>query len=132
MDLFKNINDSFGHIAGDAALSEVADTMRKCFRKDDILIRAGGDEFILYFPGLTDEKTISDIMDRYATAVRELNIEECPGHTVTQSIGVIINDGDIEAYEDLYRMADQEMYQVKTAGRNSCRIVSTGSLVHNV
>ena len=52
---FKLINDRYGHAAGDAALRDIADAVRSCIRKTDILIRYGGDEFLLLFPRMTEE-----------------------------------------------------------------------------
>lgn len=109
IDNFKQINDRFGHLAGDAALSRVAQTIRSMLRTKDELVRYGGDEFFLLFHGLPvgiTERKLQEI----CRAVRELRLAEYPELRLSISVGGLYAAGRIA---DLIHKADQALYQAK-------------------
>jgi diguanylate cyclase (GGDEF)-like protein len=105
LDGLKNINDTYGHMAGDAALLTVAKTLSGCFRGSDVLGRWGGDEFLAILPGITKD-ILAD------------NSERCRALLgVTISVGVAMNaPGD--SVKSLFDRADQNLYISKQSGRN--------------
>jgi diguanylate cyclase (GGDEF)-like protein len=118
IDLFKSINDCFGHGVGDAVICHVADVCRAAQRTGDILARIGGEEFTLLLPNtdLADAATFAEgIRGRLAAA--PVAVE---GHNlrVTVSIGVAAADVATISLGDLMRRADQSLYGAKRGGRN--------------
>ncbi len=118
LDHFKSVNDKLGHAAGDAVLRMFADRVRKAVRRVDILIRRGGEEFILIMPatGATQaHATASRILSTMHGEAFELEGGARLAQTV--SIGVATWDKH-ETPEQLERRADQAMYEAKRLGRN--------------
>ena len=114
LDHFKEVNDAFGHEAGDAVLLTFADLVRRLTRRDDRLFRLGGDEFALLLPGADDEALL-----RVAQTVRQamqMHRHEA-GRGVTVSIGATtLRVG--ESARDWMHRADTAMYDAKRAGSN--------------
>lgn len=122
LDDFKPVNDTFGHIAGDQLLREMARRLQSRLRDGDLLVRLGGDEFIIVVETLAAERLveqIESIMNRLHDAV-ETAIEVAPGRwaEVGMSAGVAICPGDATQGDTLLRLADATLYQVKAAKRN--------------
>jgi diguanylate cyclase (GGDEF)-like protein len=113
LDNFKEVNDRFGHQAGDQALQEFAKALQKTMRSTDALSRTGGEEFAVLMPG-TDGKAAREIAERIRTEVATIAL---PKGRLTTSIGVALWDG-AETFEAWYRRADQALYRAKDAGRN--------------
>lgn len=119
LDHFKNVNDSYGHLAGDAVLQETASRMTSCVRSYDTVARYGGEEFLILVPSASE-----DIAFRQAERMR-VAIESAPVHTsagdvpVTASFGVTSYDGRSSAdVTGLLRLADAALYRAKSLGRN--------------
>lgn len=119
VDRFKEFNDMFGHIAGDRALSSVAEILRVQFRPADLVIRYGGDEFAVLLPGVTAERAL-EISERALNAVcsatgdGEDSLIRIP---ITLSMGVAqLEEGG--TIDSLIRAADAALYRAKRAGRN--------------
>jgi diguanylate cyclase (GGDEF)-like protein len=117
LDLFKAVNDNFGHLAGDELIRIVASTIQKNCRPDDFLARIGGDEFIL-LQSDSSMKRASALAERVVAAIAE-PVELKVGRAfIGASIGLVLIDGSpIDAQEAL-RRADLAMYAAKQAGRN--------------
>lgn len=115
VDNFKEINDVMGHLYGDTVLKQVAQVIRGQFRSEDILGRFGGDEFIVFLPGVSSgkvaEKKAQDIL-------QEMDKIVIPAlGPVSCSIGISIAEaGDITT-DDLLNQADQALYHVKERGK---------------
>ena len=111
LDDFKVYNDTFGHNAGDQALDTVVQVIRRHIRKTDMLVRYGGDEFLLVMPGI-----IEDIFDNKLRQIQEcIHAEKVPGYDrlkLSVSIGGVLTGSD--TIESSIRRADQYMYQAKT------------------
>lgn len=124
LDHFKEVNDSFGHEAGDAVLVQIAALTRRSTRREDRFFRSGGEEFGLLVPG-ADAESLRDIAEKLRATVEDEVI--CNGKAVTVSIGATwFIPGESTA--DFLSRADTAMYRAKREGRN--RVVVEGSPDH--
>ena len=120
IDHFKKINDSYGHQCGDYVLKEVAETLKSCLRKTDILCRVGGEEFVAICKRA--DKSSAIIIGEKLRREMEQRIIEFDGNQtgVTISVGISTandnNDGEDAAM--IYRYADIAVYFSKDNGRN--------------
>ncbi|HTY99993.1 MAG TPA: GGDEF domain-containing protein, partial [Rhodocyclaceae bacterium] len=115
LDRFKRINDSFGHEAGDAALTAVGTAIKPLVRREDLLIRWGGEEFLLALPNTPMERA-REVIER----VRERGFGCGPdGKPITASVGMAeaLSENIAEAAA-LIRLTDERMYMAKQRGRN--------------
>ncbi len=121
LDNFKSINDTLGHIAGDALLKEVGGRLQACLRKYDTVARFGGDEFVIIVNDMPD---IHDIV-RFADKVSDMFQRpfDILGKAVcaTASIGLAIYPLQSSSTDCLLKMADTAMYQAKSEGGNAYR-----------
>jgi len=117
LDRFKQINDSFGHAAGDAVLVAVANRLKAYMRGSDYAVRFGGDEFGLAIKSISSQE-ISVVVNRLTEAVTEPIIFS--GHTLTvgMSVGLAIYPDDAQKAEELIRLADAKMYGNKARQRD--------------
>jgi diguanylate cyclase (GGDEF)-like protein/PAS domain S-box-containing protein len=113
LDNFKHVNDTHGHHAGDALLSEVADGLRERVRETDVLARLGGDEFAVLLPVETAAQA-----EVAAAALVAVVRERGQAHGVTASLGVAPVDATVTDGEELLVRADRAMYAAKAAGRD--------------
>lgn len=115
LDNFKFINDSYGHDAGDKVLIEVARRMKSVLRKEDILVRLGGDEFIIGFPVKDEHNEEIDMvmkkLEKQLSTSIDLGLNRKV--TVSASIGLALFPQDGENVEMLMASADNAMYQIK-------------------
>ena len=123
LDNFKSINDTMGHLAGDAVLVSVSKQLKRSIRESDMACRFGGDEFfvLLTFKS-SDDPNIEVVALRMLDALRSTVWHEDKPIKVTASMGVALcpDDGDEPAL--LLRRADEAMYFAKERGRNLCAI----------
>ncbi len=118
IDHFKLVNDRHGHPMGDAILQSVASLLEKQSRKEDIVARFGGEEFIILF-----DHTELQSAERKAEDLRQLTEQLKPeGLSVTMSFGVVELQSDNNHIDDMIKRADEALYLAKEAGRN--RIVA--------
>jgi len=119
IDNFKKINDTYGHLQGDAILREMANCTAATVRKSDIVARYGGEEFVVIMPQ-TDIVGATANADRLITALRaQVHRGFPPGFKATVSIGVAIFEHEtmLEA-ESLIRLADGALYEAKRTGKD--------------
>ena len=118
IDLFKNINDSLGHIVGDEGLKSTATEIKRCLREQDVIFRYGGEEFLVLLPHSLGDKALNT-----ANKIR-LFIEQSSmvyDKKVTISIGITQYQSTAEETEDSFiSRADKALYQAKENGRNNC------------
>ncbi len=119
LDGFKNVNDTYGHVAGDQVLVEVSRRMRNCLRSYDSIGRYGGEEFLVVLPNSDDSQAVQ-LAERIQMAISS---EPFRSHhadlTVTVSQGVTTwSEPDSIPVERLIHTVDQALYRVKNSGRN--------------
>lgn len=117
LDHFKDVNDTFGHAAGDELLVAAADRLLATVRGGDLVARLGGDEFVIVMPGIRDPDEAKQVADRIVTAFRAPFILRSGEVFSTASLGVAFGDGSGEA-GDVLREADTAMYAAKSGGRD--------------
>lgn len=122
LDGFKSVNDSYGHVAGDQVLIEVARRMRNCLRSYDAIGRYGGEEFLVVLPNSDDSQALG-LAERIREAIcSELFRFHHVDLTVTISQGVTTwTNPDSIPIERLIQTADRALYGVKNSGRNAVR-----------
>lgn len=126
LDKFKEVNDSFGHLAGDAALTSFSEMVRGSIRNEDVFARYGGEEFAIITRSIS-----RDDVYRFANRLRRETSElvvESGGRRIpiTVSIGIAtIPEDSVGTYEEFIQAADEMLYKAKRSGRN--RVEITGS-----
>jgi diguanylate cyclase (GGDEF)-like protein/PAS domain S-box-containing protein len=119
LDRFKAVNDSYGHLAGDAVLERFGTVLRQQARHGDVVGRFGGEEFIAFLPGASLEDTA-----RFAERIREafaaapVRVDDALTIQVTVSAGVSAIPGCADNIEEAVRIADERLYDAKRGGRN--------------
>lgn len=119
LDGFKQVNDQFGHKAGDAVLLSVANRLRAVIRAEDSVLRLGGDEFVLILGGLPTKNQVEALLTRLIQAAREPIFIDGEFVTVGASIGATLFPFDNSSASTLLSHADQAMYSAKLSGKNS-------------
>ena len=122
VDKFKDVNDRYGHAAGDMVLHELAKTFFRHFRKDDIIGRIGGDEFVIYMRNTESKEIASARVKNLIENVRSLPFEEMNGNHVTISVGIAFVPEAGNCYMDLYKNADTALYETKQNGRDGYHV----------
>jgi diguanylate cyclase (GGDEF)-like protein len=118
LDKFKNVNDTYGHRAGDFVLSEISGLIKKQLRPGDFFARYGGEEFTLLLGG-TDLKMAVEVADRIRMLVEKHEfVFEGTELPVTISMGVAEITDEIENWEQLFELSDKALYKSKEDGRN--------------
>jgi hemerythrin len=120
-DHFKEVNDSYGHNAGDTVLCELAQTLHDTVRSDDLVCRLGGDEFLIICPN-TDLEGGMNIAELVRKKVASLRVPTAESFWVGSiSIGVAARSPDMQSYESLIKKADDSVYAAKRDGKNCVR-----------
>jgi diguanylate cyclase (GGDEF)-like protein len=125
IDLFKAVNDNYGHDVGDKVLVKFAEVMSECFRDYDILGRVGGEEFSVCMPN-TSAENATIACDRFRTTLEntEITLTDTKAEyiTITVSIGLSLGQGAEISLNDLLKKADISLYQAKENGRNQVKL----------
>ncbi len=122
LDHFKNVNDTYGHEAGDVVLKNFADVLRKSSRKSDLPARLGGEEFALLMPN-TDLQQGRVVAERTRQEFQNsIIVYEGREIKMTLSGGLASYGPDVEGIDDLIRMADEALYKAKELGRNRIEV----------
>lgn len=119
MDFFKEVNDTYGHETGDVVLIKTAEVLKSCVRASDMVIRYGGEEFMILLIDVKTSQDILDLAERIRSAM-ELTVINVPDGTLkkTLSIGVSEFPGDTEGFWEAIKFADVALYRAKNEGRN--------------
>lgn len=126
IDHFKQVNDTYGHAAGDTVLMALAHSLLQQLRDTDILARLGGEEFAILLPD-TPLQAAQEIAERLRSKLAALSVpldNQKPPLHFTVSIGVALRHSSNATLEDLLRSADVALYAAKTAGRNRVCVAS--------
>lgn len=118
MDGFKEVNDRFGHDAGDRFLVEVSSRMKAVLRENDVLARLGGDEFGLLVEGIGSSIEIGDILDRFILALKFSFCVDEYAISLSGSIGIAVYPEDGSDSQTLLSHADLALYQAKEKGKD--------------
>jgi diguanylate cyclase (GGDEF)-like protein/PAS domain S-box-containing protein len=124
LDRFKHINDSRGHETGDKLLKAVAQRVRNTTRTEDMVVRMGGDEFIVVLKSVKDTEQVNDTAARINEALSAPVIVDGRPLITTVSIGVSLYPRDGTDMGELLRHSDTAMYQAKDRGRNNFQLFS--------
>ncbi|WP_287386953.1 diguanylate cyclase [Lachnospira sp.] len=122
IDNFKQINDTYGHVAGDEALSALGKIISENINKEDLAIRVGGDEFIICVMSFLSEKKIKNLAEKINKKAIEKFNELGYRDIATISCGVVRYPEDGMMVEELYRKADKALYTVKLNGKNGTHL----------
>jgi diguanylate cyclase (GGDEF)-like protein len=114
IDHFKNVNDTYGHNIGDSVLAKAAMIIKQCLRNEDILVRWGGEEFVVILP-FTNVQEGTVIAEKIRTSMESHIFKYV--NKITVSIGVAEKIAE-ESFEDWFKMVDKAMYKAKESGRN--------------
>jgi len=125
LDHFKQVNDTYGHLAGDAVLREAARRMQNGIRQYDSIGRYGGEEFLILFPSCSEEDCVAQADRlRKQLAQTEMSVNDSLLR-VTASFGVTVAmPGEMRTQEALIRKADEALYVAKRSGRNRVEVLS--------
>ena len=115
IDNFKRINDTFGHQAGDRLLRDISDLLRHTLRAYDILVRWGGEEFLLILPGVTLDQA-RRLAERIRAAVERLDTQGLGAVTISAGTAALDSSYD---FETMLMAADRRLYEAKSSGRNT-------------
>ena len=119
IDHFKQVNDCFGHMAGDVVLVELAELFKASIRSADIVGRWGGEEFMVILPD-TDEKVAVELAEKIRRKVSENRFSKQDGITISLGVSVFNDDTSVDTI--IYR-ADQALYVAKNNGRNRVQVM---------
>ena len=118
LDHFKDINDSYGHDAGDSVILQAANAIKNCIRKSDAVIRYGGDEFVIVFQGMKAEN-LNKKLEEIRVSITNIRVSDYPGLRETATIGgYYCGKFDKEALKE----ADRAMYEAKK--QRNCVVVA--------
>lgn len=118
VDNFKKINDTMGHAFGDEVLRSLGQQITAIFRATDIVGRVGGDEFMIFLKGVSDDGAILKEAHKVENFFRNFQAGEYVKYAATASIGVAIYPHEGADFESLYKAADQGLYKAKKRGKN--------------
>lgn len=130
-DGLKDINDNFGHEAGDRLIKAMAETIQTCLRESDTLARYGGDEFIALLPQ-TDQENAIEAGERIRRAIENTSFDMSGSQVKsTISIGLATFPDQADNINELLRKADQSLYKSKNDGRNRVTAYNENLLAEN-
>lgn len=121
LDHFKEINDNLGHDAGDQLLCSVANRLKNCIRKVDMIARLGGDEFAVVLDDVNNQDSARVVADKILDALKEPHELGGTSKKVGTSIGIAFYPEDGEGIDSVIKAADEAMYVAKNEGRNDFR-----------
>lgn len=125
LDNFKEVNDRLGHDAGDIVLSATADLLRSVLRQGELVARFGGEEFVVFLPGI-DLSTAAQVADRIRQSAENTLATELGRVTISAGVAA---QGPEERFSTALNRADQAVYLAKRDGRNCVRVFDSSVMV---
>ena len=122
LDGFKNVNDTFGHTAGDSLLKMVAERLRACVREGDTVARLSGDEFTVLLRDTSDDEGLKRVATKIVDSLAQPYDMAEYSATVTASVGISLYPEHARGVEKLMIYADEAMYLAKHSGKNNFQI----------
>jgi diguanylate cyclase (GGDEF)-like protein len=129
LDRFKDINDSRGHLVGDAVLKEAAQRLSRCIREHDMVARLGGDEFAILQADARTDEDVALLAQRIIRSLRTPFTLDNEDIALAASIGIVLAPRDGADYETLVKKADQALYRAKDAGSNFYCFARNGAVL---
>lgn len=127
IDNFKLVNDTLGHIVGDQLLINIAGSLQKSFRKTDSICRLGGDEFLVFLPGMISQEIVEKKANDFRIEVNQFIFEEKNSVNVSCSIGLAFYPQDGKSFQELYQKADKALYYAKQHGKNRSAVYNSSA-----
>jgi diguanylate cyclase (GGDEF)-like protein/PAS domain S-box-containing protein len=124
IDRFKNINDSLGHSIGDQLLQDVAERLKFCLSKEEIVARMSGDEFIILLPRVAKQELITKKVHKIIKTFKQPLMIDDHEFFITISLGISLFPSDGDDIESLVKNAETAMYRAKEQGRNNYQFYS--------
>ncbi len=118
IDNFKEVNDTYGHALGDNVIKATARLLMKYAMRDSISYRYGGDELGLYLPGTYHQEYIEELIQKIMKGFQKEVVKLESGIHCSVSAGIAIQNNREEDYDELFRRADEALYQAKLSGKN--------------
>ena len=125
LDNFKSVNDSLGHLYGDAILTQIGSSLRNLFRSQDVIGRIGGDEFLIFLKNIPNKEMLLDRCQLLVDTFRELLTRLMPKLQVSVSVGAALAPIHGTNYADLFQHADEALYAAKRAGKCQYHLYDT-------
>jgi len=118
LDYFKQVNDSYGHDVGDLLLKQTSQTLRNAVRDSDIVIRFGGEEFLVLLIDVNPGDSLA-VAEKIRLAIEQMKVN-INGETLRKTISVGVSEfpGDTDGFWQAIKYADVALYQAKDQGRN--------------
>lgn len=126
IDNFKKINDTMGHAFGDQVLKSLGEQLSQEFRKSDILGRTGGDEFTFLIKDLKSDDIVIKECEKIIKFFNHFQIGDYVKYSATASIGAAVYPRDGKDFDELYKSADNALYEAKKLGKNRLRYHDKG------
>ena len=118
LDNFKVVNDTYGHLYGDAVLCEITSRIKSVFRGSDIIGRVGGDEFTVFLSDVPSYDFVLEKAESICSALRNPVKFDMKGFTLSCSVGIAISPQNGMVFKDLYEAADEALYAAKAKGKD--------------
>ena len=118
LDNFKSVNDTHGHLYGDAVLTQIGTTLRSLFRSQDVIARIGGDEFLIFLKDIPNSAMVDTRCELLVNTFRTLLQKLMPDLNVSVSVGGALLPSHGLTYTDLFRHADEALYSAKRKGKS--------------
>jgi diguanylate cyclase (GGDEF)-like protein len=125
LDHFKLVNDTYGHLAGDVVLKEVARRMSQAVRAYDLVARYGGEEFLIVLPGC-DTDQLQECAERIRSSIAGAPVIAASELSITASIGAVVARLDMATEMEILAAADLALYEAKRSGRNRAVLSNAG------
>ncbi len=122
LDDFKTVNDTYGHLYGDAVLCEITSRIRSVFRESDVIGRVGGDEFAVFLRNVPSLEFVESKADTLCSIMRKPMTFDTEDRSISGSVGIALSPKHGNTFKDLYECADEALYQAKDSGKN-CYVV---------
>lgn len=122
VDNFKGINDTMGHLFGDALLIELSHTLQRQFRPQDVVGRVGGDEFAVYLRDIPNRALAERKAEQILDALSGLSVRERSVGAISCSVGIALTPEHGSTFRELYQRADQALYRAKGSGRDCYQV----------
>ncbi|NLC24061.1 MAG: diguanylate cyclase [Oxalobacter sp.] len=117
LDFFKEVNDTYGHAVGDEVLKEIGLRLQASVRKSDVIIRYGGDEFLILLDHIRTVENVGSVATHILDAVQQVMVVQEAAINLSASIGIAIYPDDGRTLMELLQHADKALYHVKDADR---------------